>query len=465
MQFIGRQAELQKLSRFLERSPDSLAVVYGRRRVGKSELLRQAIRASNLPYVFFECRQTSESQNLAALQESISTQLNEPQLAFESLENTLVQLFRRAEDKPMVVVLDEYPYLHSLVKGIDSIFQALVDRYTGRSKLKLILCGSYIDIMTAILDYANPLYGRAGLVMHLKPMDYLEASGFYPDYSDEDKVRLYSVFGGIPAYTRKIDSLLSVKDNILNLIGAKDSQLAIATNHFLVSEISKVNNANLVFSELSKGALRFSDLLAKTKLANGATLTYTLDKLMSMGLIEKRAPINDEGNKRRTLYRISDPLTSYYYRFVERYQDSILLMGEQKAFETFVETEFETQYVPKAFEEICRQFLIRRNRMGRIRPPFFKIGRYAYDLPKERRNGEFDVVTQDTDGFICYEVKFRNRKLTQSDIDNEIRQVVESPLPCSRFGFVARCGYEGVKPADNLSLYTLADLYDPENFD
>ena len=186
---------------------------------------------------------------------------------------------------------------------------------------------------------------------------------------------------------------------------------------------------------------------------------------MSMGLIEKRAPINDEGNKRRTLYRISDPLTSYYYRFVERYQDSILLMGEQTAFETFVETEFETQYVPKAFEEICRQFLIRRNRMGRIRPPFFKIGRYAYDLPKERRNGEFDVVTQDTDGFICYEVKFRNRKLTQSDIDNEIRQVVESPLPCSRFGFVARCGYEGVKPADNLSLYTLADLYDPENFD
>lgn len=89
-----------------------------------------------------------------------------------------------------------------------------------------------------------------------------------------------------------------------------------------------------------------------------------------MGLIEKRAPINDEGNKRRTLYRISDPLTSYYYRFVERYQDSILLMGEQTAFETFVETEFETQYVPKAFEEICRQFLIRRNRMGRIRPPF-----------------------------------------------------------------------------------------------
>lgn len=257
MQFIGRQTELQQLSRFLERSPDSLAVVYGRRRVGKSELLRQAIRASNLPYVFFECRQTSESQNLAALQESISTQLNEPQLAFESLENTLEQLFRRAEDKPMVVVLDEYPYLHSLVKGIDSIFQALVDRYAGRSKLKLILCGSYIDIMTAILDYANPLYGRAGFVMHLKPMDYLEASGFYPVYSDEDKVRLYSVFGGIPAYTRKIDNLLSVKDNILNLIGAKDSQLAIAPIIFSSARFPKLTTPIWYFQNCQRGLCGF----------------------------------------------------------------------------------------------------------------------------------------------------------------------------------------------------------------
>lgn len=128
MRFIGRNAELQQLSRFLDRSPDSLAVVYGRRRVGKSELLRQALKHSGLQYVFFE------------------------------------------------------------------------------------------------------------------------TSAFYPDFSDEDKVRLYSVFGGIPDYTRKIDPLLTVKENILNLVEAKDSKLAIAINHFLLSEISKINNANLVFS-------------------------------------------------------------------------------------------------------------------------------------------------------------------------------------------------------------------------
>lgn len=149
---------------------------------------------------------------------------------------------------------------------------------------------------------------------------------------------------------------------------------------------------------------------------------------MSMGLIEKRTPSTMKGNKRRTLYGIIDPLSSYYYRFVERYQDSIFLMGEETAFKIFVEEEFETHFVPNAFEKISRQFLIRLNRSGRILPPFFKIGRYSYDLPREHRNGEFDVVTLDEQGYTCYEVKFRNRKLTQVDVDNEIKQVIESPL-------------------------------------
>lgn len=104
MWFIGRNAELQHLSRFLDRSLDSLAVVYGRRRVGKSELLRQALKHSGLQYVFFECHQTSEAQNLASLQATIALQLNEPPLAFASQERALEQLFRRASDEPLVLV-------------------------------------------------------------------------------------------------------------------------------------------------------------------------------------------------------------------------------------------------------------------------------------------------------------------------------------------------------------------------
>ena len=104
MWFIGRNAELQQLCRFLDRSPDTFAVMYGRRRVGKSELLRQALMHSGLQYVFFECRRTSETQNLAALQATIGLQLSEPPLAFASLEGALEQLFRRASDEPLVRV-------------------------------------------------------------------------------------------------------------------------------------------------------------------------------------------------------------------------------------------------------------------------------------------------------------------------------------------------------------------------
>lgn len=104
MWFIGRNAELQQLCRFLDRSPDTLAVMYGRRRVGKSELLRQALMHSGLQYEFFECRRTSETQNLAALQATIGLQLSKPPLAFASLEGALEQLFRRASVEPLVRV-------------------------------------------------------------------------------------------------------------------------------------------------------------------------------------------------------------------------------------------------------------------------------------------------------------------------------------------------------------------------
>ena len=104
MRFIGQNAELQQLSRFLDRSPDTLAVMYGRRRVGKSELLRQALKHSGLQYVFFECHQTSEAQNLAAWQATIGLHLNEPPLAFASQERALEQLFRSASDEPLVRV-------------------------------------------------------------------------------------------------------------------------------------------------------------------------------------------------------------------------------------------------------------------------------------------------------------------------------------------------------------------------
>ena len=117
----------------------------------------------------------------------------------------------------MIFVLDEYPYIRENIKGLDSIFQSLVDKYKDSSKLKLILLGSYVDVMKSLLEKSNPLYGRADLVIDLQQMDYYDSSLFYPAFSEEDKVRIYSVFGGIPYYNRLVDDSKSVKENIIDL--------------------------------------------------------------------------------------------------------------------------------------------------------------------------------------------------------------------------------------------------------
>ena len=114
-------------------------------------------------------------------------------------------LFKMSEKEPMILVLDEYPYLRENAKGLDSILQSLIDHYKDTSNMKFIVCGSYVDTMKALLEKQNPLYGRIDLTLNLKPMDYYESALFYPEFTEEDKVRLFSVFGGIPYYNRLID--------------------------------------------------------------------------------------------------------------------------------------------------------------------------------------------------------------------------------------------------------------------
>ena len=137
-------------------------------------------------------------------------------------------------------------------------------------------------------------------------------------------------------------------------------------------------------------------------------------------------------------------------------------MGAEEAFERYVRAKFDEQYVPRMFEEIVRQFLIRRNRAGAMRIPFRRIGTYFYDDPRTKRNGQFDVVTLDDEGYVFYEVKFRAHPMTRSEIEKKKLQVAASPMPCTRFGFISRSGFaDDVKPEEGTVLWTLDDVYAP----
>ena len=133
-------------------------------------------------------------------------------------------------------------------------------------------------------------------------------------------------------------------------------------------------------------------------------------------------------------------------------------MNPDLFYERYIEKDFHEKYVPLAFEEICRQYLIRQNKRGLLPEPFMKIGKYYYDIPSENRNGEFDLVTEDQNGYIFYEVKFRKEPLTQAMIRKEIEQVKATNLNCYKYAFISRSGFH-MEPEENMIFISLHELY------
>lgn len=400
--FYGRENERKKLHRMFLSDGQMISLIYGRRRIGKSELIKQALKETDIKSIYYECKQTTERNNVDSLAELIAEIFDFPKPAFENIEALLQFLFKMSEKEPMILVLDEYPYLRENAKGLDSILQSLIDHYKDTSNMKFIVCGSYVDTMKALLEKQNPLYGRIDLTLNLKPMDYYESALFYPEFTEEDKVRLFSVFGGIPYYNRLIDGQKSVRENIIELIASPGARLENEVSMYLNSEISKITNANEVFEALAKGFSRYKDILDQSNVSSGPALVDILDKLMRMDVVSKEAPINDENNKKKSGYFISDNLSLFYYKYIFRNMSRMNIMDSDVFYDRYIAEDFETKYVPKSFERICKQYLIRKNRKGLMDEVFEKIGKYYYDDPIEKKNGEFDIVTLDDRGYIFY---------------------------------------------------------------
>ncbi len=134
------------------------------------------------------------------------------------------------------------------------------------------------------------------------------------------------------------------------------------------------------------------------------------------------------------------------------------IMNSETFYKKYIEKDFEEYYVSHMFENICRQFLIRENRAGRIEPVIEKIGKYYYDDPKNRTNGEFDIVTEDENGYAFYEVKFRKKQVSNEVIDEEISQVEVTGLNCYKYVFFSRSGFNCDK-RDNVELINLSDIF------
>lgn len=459
MKFIGREQELKRLSGEISALGFRAVLIYGRRRIGKSELVKKAISDGMIPAIYYECRQVAEESNVEGIGKVLSEKYSLPVLGYRKADEILEYIFRMSEKNSVILVLDEYPYLRENVKGMDSILQTLIDKYRDTSHMKLILLGSYVSVMKSLLEKNNPLYGRIDLPVELKQMDYFDSAGFYPNYSDEDKVRIYSVFGGVPYYNRLVDDRISVKENIIGLVASEGARLENEVQIYLQSEIAKMANANEVFTALANGYTKFSDILSQSHVSSGPTLIDILNKLIKMEVVEKTAPINDPGNRKKASYSVCDNLSLFYYRYIFSHASQLGFMDAEMFYDRYIAEDFETRYVPKRFEIIARQYLIRENRSGRIDPPFENIGKYYYDDPKSRMNGEFDVVTTDENGYCFYEVKFRKAPVSEKMIAQEITQVQATGMNCYRYAFISRSGFEA-EESEQIRHISLREMYD-----
>lgn len=458
MKFVGREKEQKAIGGILDKDGYQACILYGRRRMGKTELIKHCLMNKGVPCIIYQCKESNEIDNAHLLGEVIQKELGAPYLRFERFMDAVSFLFEYAREKELYFVIDEYPYIRESIKGCDSKLQAVIDKYAMITKIKFFLLGSSVSIMSSLQEKDNPLYMRFSSSILLRQMDYYDAAKFYPSLPSEDKVKLYAVFGGVPFYNAQIRETLSVKDNIINILSGRFSGLRDFLDVYLRSELRKINGANIVFENIALGAFHFSDILSKTHLDSSAALSAILSKLLEMDLIEYVCPINDKNNKQKAGYRISDQCVRFYYSFIYRNESSHKILDDDVFYDVFIDEELDKRVVPLAFEKIAKEFLIRKNNKKDITPFLLDIGTYWYDDPREKKNGQFDVVGKAKDGYVFFECKYSEKPIADDVIKEEVLQISQTTLKPCQYGFFSRSGFQ-LKQTYSYLLFTLKDLY------
>jgi hypothetical protein len=396
---------------------------------------------SNKKFIIYQCNQENEKSNINDLVSVIKETLGIKNIAFDTFIDAIEFLFEYGIENDFCFAIDEYPYIRKIVDGIDSKLQRVIDNYQNKSKIKFFLLGSSISVMEDIQSEKNPLYRRFNLSLLLKEMDYYDSQKFYKDFSNEDKVKLYAAFGGVPFYNKQVNPKMSVKENIILLLSGQFSHLLSEITTNIKEELTKINNAYTVFSSIAMGAFHYSDILSKSGINTSSSLYDTLEILEKMDLISYVCPINDKTNRKKSGYVLTDSAVYFYYRYIYHNLSIKNILSDEMFYDKYINDDFLNVVVPKTFEKIAKEYLIRMNKAGKINPIIEDIGTFWYDNPIEKKNGQFDLVTKTKDGYIVYEVKFTNSKIDNHIVKEEIEQIKNTNLNPINYGFVSKSGF------------------------
>ena len=385
---IDRERELAFLESTWHTSAGQLLIVLGRRRVGKTALLRHF--AHRHPIVHYMAARLPEAQQLAELGEVVGTAIGDPILAANGFRDwsqvfTLLASGRRR----LALMLDEFPYLVDANPALPSLLQRAWDTSLANVDSWLVLCGSSVAMMEReTLDARAPLFGRRTGVLRLASLPFEAARQFVPGYDFEDAVRTYAVFGGIPHYLRLLDPKQGLAANIRALVLDTGAPLRDEVEFLVRQELADTRIYFGVLAAIADGKQKQSEIVNATQLPPGNISKY-LSVLQALGLVMRDVPASEynPGKSKRGLYRIVDPFIRFWFRHVRRGYQRLEAGQSQQVLQT-IRADLD-QLAAATYEDLCRSMLASGPFAGRT---WTQVGRW-WD-----RHDEIDVYARAEDG-------------------------------------------------------------------
>ena len=407
--FIGRERELKALEKLYTSDRFEFAVIYGRRRVGKTALINQFI--GDKKAIYFMGVESNAKQNLENFSKSIIEYSSgiDTETSFRSFQAALEYVFKLAEKERVILVIDEYPYVARSSKSLASTLQLLIDKCKDSSKLMLILCGSSMSYMEDhVLAYKAPLYGRRTAQLKILPFDFEETCHYFKRLSNEDKALIYGIVGGTPQYLMQMNDSLSVEENIKNTFLNPISFLYEEPINLLKQEVREPAIYTAIITAIATGASRMSEISNKVGEDTNVCSIY-IRNLMNLGIVQKETPYGEK-ESRKSVYSIDDNMFRFWHRFVLE-NNSVIARGATDLVYKRIEPQL-SDYMGKVFEDICKQYLWKQLLMGKCPVEFTSLGRWWGNNPIEKCQAEIDIMgEQDKDTALFAECKWTNEKV------------------------------------------------------
>lgn len=376
--FVGRSAELKLLNELASSAGAALLVLYGRRRIGKTRLLTHWLTSSGARALYWVAEPTSSVDQLRSFSQALYHFANpmapapdlptERGFSYASWAQAFQQVAALAGREPLALILDEFTYLLETEPGLAGILQNVWDHSLSSTRLFLVLSGSHLGMMQRhTLSYQAPLFGRATAQLRLHPLPFGVTSSYFPGFGAAERVALYAMFGGVPAYWERIDPGQSLSENIRRQLLTPNGLMQAEPRLLLQDFVSEPHNYVAILRAIAGGARLQAEIATRTGLAQGHISKY-LSVLRDAGFVERRTPATSGDTSRLGRYHIADPYLRFYYRFLSARQAQLALGIQDQALEE-IKSHLLDFIGTHTWEELCREWVLRAGGRGLLPLP------------------------------------------------------------------------------------------------